>query len=218
MPVSESKSFDPNELIDVVRQCVAALKSNSDVEAVARRLCEVLPTGKSFVEANPRNGGRVVAFKLHHKPRTNPPTTELRRADLLSFAGMRLMDLVGRGRRFRFEPIQDKKLLYYIRFCVPGRGKGARIYFTRIVRNTLPGQDTPFARDHHSYLYKDLKWTKSNPRLPPSRLGRADAIKRARGLYQENPPRGLLMTAEEYEALLWEVFSAADRTHGGETA
>jgi len=219
MNSSSDPAFNQAKLVHVIRDTIQEIEAfygdylfgRRTPMHLATRLCAMVDPRRSFIRAEPRSDGRVIAAWISHKPKKHPPVENPRLFDLLYFAAMLLMELA--GGRFRFDSdLIGGKLYFWLRYEAPGdKRTGRRINIARIIKNTEAGKETPFAKDHYSYCWSDLDTASASHRPRHAKFGRPDSIVLARGLYEMSQPSALGLSTDAFEELLNDVFRVADR-------
>jgi hypothetical protein len=90
---------------------------------------------------------------------------------------------------------------------------GQRVRLGRIIIDAPPDKAVGFAGRgaFRDYRRSNLKLRKPIKSMKDPELGREEAIKLARALYEVNPIAGLTyLTGDAYEVMLRDVFAAAD--------
>lgn len=204
------------ELIRHIQSMLHAAKTGLIPDALAIRLCEFAPlAGDSIARAQWREAQNAIGVMVKHAPLSNPRVENDRFIDVLFFAAVLLMCLVG-GNIIVESTRANGKLYYYLRYEHPhDKSEDKRIYLIRVIADAPQDQAVRFIGDYHSLCLRNLALGAPAPRMKDPKLGRADAIKLARELYEANHPAGLeYLSSEAFEVFLTEVLTTATAYHG----
>ncbi len=204
------------ELVRHIQRMLHAAKTGHIDHDAAIHLCDFAPlAGESITRARWREDENAIGVMVKHEPLSNPPVENDRLIDPLFFAAVLLMCLAG-GNIIVESTRANGKLYYYLRYEHPhDKSEDKRIYLIRVIADAPPNQAVRFIGDYHSLCLRNLALGAPAPRMKDPKLGRADAIKLARELYEANHPAGLeYLSPEGFEAFLTEVLTTATAYHG----
>lgn len=202
------------ELIRHAHDLIACVEAGSPIiVAHIDRLCAfaVPLCGESILSAH--RHGHYIGMMV----KACPPLREERYVDTLDFAGILLLCLS--GGIINNEPTTQRGKRYsYLRYAHPRDiSEDMRIRLNRIIANAPEDQAVGFAKRSafRSYCRSNLKLRAPIAGMKDPKLSRVEAVKLARSLFETSTLSDLThLNAAEYEALLTNMFAAADRYHG----
>lgn len=184
----------------------------------AWRLCEVVSAVFGEMLLEPRvYSANVIGFRPLH----NPPLRADRTMNTLDFAALSLMCVAG-ARVVEDTTTSGGKVYSYLRYEHPNDfSDDMRIRVSRIILNAPPEQAVGFVNRpaYRNYCRDNLKLRKPISGMQEPKCGRETAIKLALSLYDAYTPNSLsYLSAQGYEAMLRNLFAAADRYHAEKSA